>query len=86
METAFKDLNKELEKKRLVYKLRKFDAAEDDDEIEIDPTSQANLNKILSGMDPPVNPGDIITAEEATEEKVADPEDAFFARKCPYVI
>jgi hypothetical protein len=37
-------------------------------------------------MDPPVNPGDIITAEEATEEKVADPEDAFFARKCPYVI
>jgi len=69
-----------------VYKLRKFDAAEDDDEIEIDPTSQANLNKILSGMDPPVNPGDIITAEVATEEKVADPEDAFFTRKCPYVI
>jgi hypothetical protein len=42
METAFKGLNKELEKKRLVYRLRKFDAAEDDDEIEIDPTSKAN--------------------------------------------
>ena len=37
-------------------------------------------------MDPPVNRGDIIIAEEVTEEKVADPEDAFFTRKCPYVI
>jgi hypothetical protein len=34
-------------------------------------------------MEPAVNPGDTIIAEEAAKKKVPDPEDAFFTRKCP---